>query len=194
MATLAHAEKVSAGLAVRRFGLHFLEMCVVMCLGGVLLDIVVFTAVSWIAGVDFVARSTEVSILIVGVDAAIAMAAYMFVRGHPLRHNVEMSASAVVGAIVFVVALRLGWLPAASFATVPGILLSICGPICLLMFVVMAARFEHYGGRVAVTRVVSSNGDWTCSMHPEVLMSAPGRCPVCDMKLVPLRRRGGAPA
>ena len=28
---------------------------------------------------------------------------------------------------------------------------------------------------------------WTCGMHPEVLQSEPGNCPVCGMKLVPVR-------
>lgn len=26
---------------------------------------------------------------------------------------------------------------------------------------------------------------WTCPMHPEVIQSAPGKCPKCGMKLVP---------
>lgn len=61
-----------------------------------------------------------------------------------------------------------------------------------------AARFvascrERVAGRWARTYVVSTNEDWTCAMHPEVLVPAPGRCPVCDMKLLPLRRRGFVP-
>jgi len=58
----------------------------------------------------------------------------------------------------------------------------------------LAGLRERIVGRAARTHVVSSNDDWTCSMHPDVLMSAPGRCPVCDMKLLPLRRRGPASA
>lgn len=28
---------------------------------------------------------------------------------------------------------------------------------------------------------------YTCPMHPEVIQSSPGKCPVCGMKLVPLK-------
>lgn len=27
---------------------------------------------------------------------------------------------------------------------------------------------------------------WTCSMHPQIRMSAPGKCPICGMDLIPL--------
>src|SRR5688572_15818856 len=38
---------------------------------------------------------------------------------------------------------------------------------------------------------------WTCSMHPQIRMSGPGRCPLCGMDLVPVERSGstgGMPA
>jgi hypothetical protein len=28
---------------------------------------------------------------------------------------------------------------------------------------------------------------YTCTMHPEVVMDMPGKCPKCGMKLVPLK-------
>ncbi|HEX7897862.1 MAG TPA: efflux RND transporter periplasmic adaptor subunit [Planctomycetota bacterium] len=34
---------------------------------------------------------------------------------------------------------------------------------------------------------------WTCSMHPQVIRDAPGVCPICFMKLVPVRKGGDAP-
>lgn len=56
----------------------------------------------------------------------------------------------------------------------------------------VASRRERSAGRAGRTPGVSTDDDWTCAMHPEVLLSRPGRCPVCDMKLLPLRRRGAA--
>ncbi len=41
---------------------------------------------------------------------------------------------------------------------------------------------------------------WTCGMHPQVIQDHPGNCPICGMKLVPLRgqkaggKTGGQPA
>ena len=39
-----------------------------------------------------------------------------------------------------------------------------------------------YGGASEVTETVVA---WTCPMHPEIVRSEPGTCPICGMKLVP---------
>ena len=31
---------------------------------------------------------------------------------------------------------------------------------------------------------------WTCSMHPQIKKDRPGRCPICDMDLTPMREEG----
>ncbi|HVZ66389.1 MAG TPA: efflux RND transporter periplasmic adaptor subunit [Lacunisphaera sp.] len=35
---------------------------------------------------------------------------------------------------------------------------------------------------------------YTCGMHPQIIKKEPGNCPICGMKLVPIRSNGGAPA
>jgi len=40
--------------------------------------------------------------------------------------------------------------------------------------------------------VTNEQGDieyWTCTMHPSVKMSVPGKCPICAMDLVPVRKQ-----
>ncbi|HLC16047.1 MAG TPA: efflux RND transporter periplasmic adaptor subunit, partial [Thermodesulfovibrionia bacterium] len=32
---------------------------------------------------------------------------------------------------------------------------------------------------------------WTCSMHPQIRMSKPGKCPICGMDLIPVKPSGG---
>jgi len=32
---------------------------------------------------------------------------------------------------------------------------------------------------------------WTCSMHPQIKKAEPGRCPICEMDLVPMREEAG---
>ena len=34
-------------------------------------------------------------------------------------------------------------------------------------------------------------GLWTCSMHPQVIEDAPGKCPICGMDLVPVKAEAG---
>ncbi len=33
---------------------------------------------------------------------------------------------------------------------------------------------------------------WTCSMHPQIRMSQPGKCPICGMELIPLAQKSTA--
>jgi|AGTN01.3.fsa_nt_gi RND family efflux transporter, MFP subunit len=35
---------------------------------------------------------------------------------------------------------------------------------------------------------------WTCSMHPQIRMDKPGKCPICAMDLIPLRTTGSGDA
>lgn len=32
---------------------------------------------------------------------------------------------------------------------------------------------------------------WTCGMHPQIIQDHPGDCPICGMKLTPVRKEGG---
>ena len=34
------------------------------------------------------------------------------------------------------------------------------------------------------------NGVWTCSMHPQIRQDKPGKCPICGMDLIPVRKSG----
>lgn len=36
-----------------------------------------------------------------------------------------------------------------------------------------------------------TNTVWTCSMHPQIRMDKPGKCPLCAMDLIPLKSSGG---
>ena len=186
MSTLSTTYAVSLPTAIRRFALHFLEMCIVMCAGGAVLSIIVFGAAALLGYANFAAQAPELSILIIAVDLTVAMAAYMALRGHPVRHNVEMSGSTIVGGILLIGALWAGRSPQATLASWPSLFAFMCGPLCLIMFVVMAARFEHYGGRVSSDAVLQTSltGEYTCAMHPEVRLAQAGQCPICGMRLI----------
>ncbi len=40
--------------------------------------------------------------------------------------------------------------------------------------------------------VQDESGVWTCSMHPQIRMDKPGKCPICSMDLIPLKKNAGA--
>ena len=39
---------------------------------------------------------------------------------------------------------------------------------------------------------VAESAIWTCSMHPQIQQSEPGKCPICGMNLIPLNTDQGA--
>lgn len=44
-------------------------------------------------------------------------------------------------------------------------------------------RRHHQGGRVG-----QATQQWTCPMHPQIVRSEPGNCPLCGMALVPMEK------
>jgi len=72
------------------------------------------------------------------------------------------------------------------------------GAICILALVLAGGSFQPAGAapaRDAGAKVTY----YTCSMHPQVMQDKPGNCPICGMKLVPVRDEAssggeGAPA
>jgi len=41
-----------------------------------------------------------------------------------------------------------------------------------------------FGWRAAATPATTTAGVWTCSMHPQVRLPRPGKCPICGMNLI----------
>src|SRR5712691_2971025 len=65
----------------------------------------------------------------------------------------------------------------------------------LIMFFLLIA----VGGTVLLTgcghdEASAAKGEtlYTCGMHPQVIQNKPGNCPICGMKLTPVRKQGGA--
>jgi Cu(I)/Ag(I) efflux system membrane fusion protein/cobalt-zinc-cadmium efflux system membrane fusion protein len=49
--------------------------------------------------------------------------------------------------------------------------------------------FDHRASSVTSNTAANESGKqlWTCGMHPNVIMDHPGLCPICEMKLTPLK-------
>ena len=68
-----------------------------------------------------------------------------------------------------------------------------------VLLIACAAVLVLGGGGFAAYRVLGSSDHpqhvaqgkqlWTCSMHPQVLKDAPGKCPICHMDLVPVKNQ-----
>jgi Cu(I)/Ag(I) efflux system membrane fusion protein len=54
----------------------------------------------------------------------------------------------------------------------------------LVALVALAGKFASSSGGDATVRTTGSQV-WTCSMHPQVRLPKPGKCPICSMPLVP---------
>lgn len=57
-------------------------------------------------------------------------------------------------------------------------------PVLLPVGAVIAIVYWPWG----TTDEAAAQGEWTCSMHPQVRLPGPGKCPICGMDLVPIER------
>lgn len=49
---------------------------------------------------------------------------------------------------------------------------------------------DHSGHTHEMTTDENGKQVWTCSMHPQIKMDKPGKCPICGMDLIPLKTAG----
>ena len=75
---------------------HFLEMCVAMCVGGVLLNAVIFVVGPGLLGYpDLRESAPPAALLAIAFVYTIPMAAWMRYRGMPWRPIMEMSGAVI---------------------------------------------------------------------------------------------------
>ena len=130
-----------------RFVVQFGEMCFAMCAGGLALSFLFFGAAGLVGYPDFVDRFTPLSMLVLGINWALAMGTWMAIRGHAWRHNLEMSSTSVVVAILLMIGFWLGVVHVKSTLGWFSLFAFQCGPSCALMAAYMLFRFDHYSGR-----------------------------------------------
>jgi hypothetical protein len=123
------------------FLLHYFEMCVPMCIGFALGDLVYFWAAGRFGYSKPFGELPELSLLVVTFAMTAPMAAWMLFRRMPRRATVEMSAAMPVLATLL---LALGWL-----AVVPMHDLALLehGLMMPVMLIPMAFRLDLYRGR-----------------------------------------------
>ena len=139
------AARPGVGSQVWHFARHWLEMCVVMCVGGGILNGLLFLAGPALLGYpDLRQRSPVLAVLVSGLIYALPMAVWMRFRGMAWRPTVEMSAAVIALAVVMIGAAGVG---VVSESSLRGWAMGFCGPACGVMFVVMLFRPGLYTGR-----------------------------------------------
>ena len=124
---------------------HFIEMCVAMCVGGLLLNTLVFVAGPALTGYpDLREEAPALALLVIALIYVAPMAAWMRFRGMAWRPTLEMSAAVIALAVLLVGLAASGSI---SESDLRASALGFCGPACLVMLPVMLLRLEHYTGR-----------------------------------------------
>lgn len=136
----AHAAAVASLKHVGRFALHFAEMCVPMCIGFAVGDVLFF----WLASLAGYSKPFSelpyLSVLVVTVSMTAPMTAWMLYRGMPQRAIAEMSAAMPIVAIVLVCLSWLGVLPKDGLALLEHALMMPA------MLIPMLLRLDYYSG------------------------------------------------
>jgi hypothetical protein len=137
--------KVSRRSQIRHFVVHYFEMCLPMCIGFAVGDLVYFWAAGRFGYSHPFRQLPELSVLVVTFNMTAPMTAWMLFRGMPRRPTAEMSAAMPILALVL---LALGWL-----AVVPKSDLALLehGLMMPIMLIPMFLRMDVYTGRAGHT-------------------------------------------
>jgi hypothetical protein len=130
---------------IGHFAVHYFEMCLPMCIGFAVGDLVYFWAAGRFGYSHPFERLPELSVFVVTFTMTAPMTAWMLFRGMPGRPTAEMSAAMPILAVVL---LALGWL-----AVVPKSDLALLehGLMMPVMLIPMVLRLDVYSGRAGHT-------------------------------------------
>jgi hypothetical protein len=143
-ATAAQPRAHSRGFG--HFVLHFFEMCVPMCLGFAVGDVVYFTVASLLGYSEPFRELPVLSLAIVTFNMTAPMVAWMRFRGMARRETNEMAAAMGILAILL---LGVGWAGIAAMSTLPWLAHGLMMPA---MLPPMLLRYGVYSGHTMEAR------------------------------------------
>jgi hypothetical protein len=139
------APLLSVGRQVWHFARHGLEMCAAMCIGGTILNLLVFVVGPAVLGYpDLTRRYPGLALVLLATLYALPMAAWMRIRGMAWGPTLEMSGATVGVAVVLAALYAVGVI---SPTGIHALLLASCAPWCAAMVVAMLFRLDLYTGR-----------------------------------------------
>ena len=125
---------------VGHFVLHYLEMCMACCVGGVTLGIAFFGGTALLGYPDLIAQAPFFSTLMVTIILTVPMVAWMRFRRHGWRPSLEMGAATMGLGIVMIALGTIGVVP------VSGMFEWVTSLACPVMLVPMLLRLNLYTG------------------------------------------------
>ena len=138
----ALAPTVSLRGQVGRFVLHYFEMCIPMCIGFAVGDLIYFSIAGLLGYSEPFTELPVLSVLVVTFAMTAPMTAWMLYRGMPRRATWEMSATMPILALVLLMLGGIGVVPMGDLA------LLMHGLMMPVMLVPMALRPGLYAGRM----------------------------------------------
>ena len=138
--TTAHPTRHGRIGGFGHFVLHFFEMCMPMCVGWAVGDVIYFAVADPLGSAEPFRDWPKLSLAIVTFTMTAPMAAWMRFRGMAWRPTAEMAAAMVVLALLIIAA---GWLGIAAMPTLPWLAHGLMMPA---MLVPMLLRLDLYTG------------------------------------------------
>jgi hypothetical protein len=132
---------------VGRFGLHLVEMCMVMCVGAAALSLLFFGAASLLGYTDLPQTAPELVVLVIALNLSVPMLAWMRYMGMAWQPTLEMTGATMVVGLALIAAY---WMDLISRASLVEVQTSLACPV---MLAVMLARFRLYSGNHAAHAV-----------------------------------------
>lgn len=133
----------TVGVRAGAFLLHFFEMCLAMCIGGIPLIVLFFWGAAQLGYPALFQQSPAWSVVEIGFILALPMLTWMRFRGHAWRPTWEMASTTIVLGLLLVALNWLGLLPKSSlFEWMRGL-------ACPVMLVPMLFRLDLYTGHHA---------------------------------------------
>jgi energy-converting hydrogenase Eha subunit A len=122
------------------FVLHYLEMCLACCVGGVTLGVAFFGGAALLGYPDLIIRAPVFSTLMLAVILTVPMVAWMRFRRHGWRPSLEMGAATMGLGIAMIGLGALGLIPPS------GMFEWVASLACPVMLVPMLLRLNLYTG------------------------------------------------
>jgi len=117
---------------------HYIEMLLVCCIGGLILNFLFFSAITRVGFPNFLQQYPDLSIIVITILLAVPMLIWMRLRGHEWRPTLEMTGEPIVLGVLLISASWINIIPKVEMLPLLKDL------VCPLMLIPMFFRLDLY--------------------------------------------------